>query len=262
MRGFTPHSSFCGKSSILGDSLSGQRVMTPAQQMATSKLNRQGKSQRHLRLSDRVSTTPVVESVVSIGESNRHLYVNRSQTSSERIIYPFDRLSEQPTAVSNPADITESGLPSSAEEEKGIYLDLETLQGFEVANHQFEHWGIQFRNAIALQPSNPAYPPKSGSMVLIAGPKSGWMEVLFTQPIRAVSCYVTSSRRITLTGFNRENEAIAYTELSEANLATLNDSIAPNALLTLITETPDIYRINFSAFDGQFSVDDFYFYWD
>jgi len=236
--------------------------MTPAQQMAPSKLKRQGINQPQARLSDRVSTTPVVESWVSVGESKQPVYLNPFQIPSEKIIHPFDCLSKQPTAVSNPADITESGLPSSAGEGKRIYLDLETLQGFEVVNHQFEPWGIQFRNAIALQPSNPAYPPKSGSMVLIAGPKSGWMEVLFTRPVRAVSCYVTSSRRITLTGFDGQNEAIAYTELPEANLATSNGSIAPNALLTLSRDTAEIYRINFSAFDGQFSVDDFYFQWD
>ncbi|MDJ1179610.1 hypothetical protein PJF56_12115 [Roseofilum sp. BLCC_M91] len=203
-----------------------------------------------------------MESLVSIGESDRHLHLCRLRTPSERTIYPFDCLSEQQTAVSNAADITESDLPSSAGGSKRIHLDLETLQGFEVVNHQFEQWGIQFRNAIALQPSNPAYPPKTGTMVLIAGPKSGWMEVLFTRPISAMSCYVTSSRRITLTGFDRHKQAIAYTELSEANLADSNAPIAPNALLTLTTETPEIHRINFSAFDGQFSVDDFYFQWD
>lgn len=234
--------------------------MTPAQEMGRLKLKRPSKNQPQFPLSDRVSTTPVVESWVSMGDSDLPVYLNPFQIPCQRIVHPFDRLSQQLTAVSNAADITESGLPFSAGKE--IHLDLESLQGFEVVNHQFEQWGIQFRNAIALQPSNPAYPAKTGTMVLIAGPKSGWMEVLFNRPIRGLSCYVTSSRRITLTGFNEQNEAIAYTELPEANLATLNGSIAPNARLTLTTETPEIYRINFSAFDGQFSVDEFYFQWD
>lgn len=234
--------------------------MTPAQQMARLKVKRPDINLPQFPLSDRVSTTLVVESLVSMGDSDLPLYLNSFQIPSERIVYPFDCLSEQPTAVSNAADITESGLLFSAGE--GIHLDLESLQGFEVVNHQFEQWGIQFRNAIALQPSNPAYPPKTGTMVLIAGPKSGWMEVLFTRPIRGLSCYVTSSRRVTLTGFNGENEAIAHTELPEANLADSKGSLAPNALLTLTTQTPEIYRINFSAFDGQFSVDEFYFHWD
>ena len=146
--------------------------------------------------------------------------------------------------------------------ENGMRLDLETLQGFEAVSDRFQDWGVRFRNAIALQPSNPAYPPKLGTMVAIPGPKSGWMEIWLARPARTVSCYVTSSRRIVLTAFNDRDEEVASTELSEANLADSNSRFSPNTQLTLQTQKAEIYRINFSAFDGQFSVDDFYFQFD
>uniref|UniRef100_A0ACD5GXR6 Uncharacterized protein n=1 Tax=Desertifilum tharense IPPAS B-1220 TaxID=1781255 RepID=A0ACD5GXR6_9CYAN len=41
-------------------------------------------------------------------------------------------------------------------------MDLENLKCFEVVAHQFEERGVIFTNAIALQPSNPAFPPILG----------------------------------------------------------------------------------------------------
>lgn len=231
--------------------------MISIQERVPSQPKRQGITPLPGWQSDKVSTTGVDRGSVSIPESVLTFYPIFSECL--RKVKPNPDLSDAPTIVSVNADSTPSEFACPEGKDNQVYLDLESLQGFEVVSDQFQQWGIQFRNAIALQPSNPAYPPKSGSMVLIAGPKRGWMEVIFNHPICAVSCYVTSSRRITLSGFNREDQLVAQTELPEANLANSNALTPPNALLTLTTETPQIYRINFSAFDGQFSVDDFYF---
>ncbi|MDJ1182325.1 hypothetical protein [Roseofilum casamattae] len=164
-----------------------------------------------------------------------------------------------PAIPRSPLSSSNSERGASSDRENGVRLDLETLQGFEAVSDRFQDRGIRFRNAIALQPSNPAYPPKLGTMVAIPGPKSGWMEIWLTQPARTVSCYVTSSRRLALTAFNDGDEEVASTELPEANLADSNSKLPPNIRLILQAKTAEIYRINFSAFDGQFSVDDFYF---
>lgn len=138
-----------------------------------------------------------------------------------------------------------------------VHLDLENLRSFEVVDQQFERWGITFMNAIALQPSNPAFPPRSGTMVLIGGPRSGWLEATFRYPASFVSCFVTSSRQVVLSAYDSQNNAISRVEMPEANLAGSKSAIAPNRQLTL--EVPDIYRITLYAFDGQFSLDDFQF---
>src|SRR5919202_261193 len=44
-----------------------------------------------------------------------------------------------------------------------VCLNLEDLKCFEVVDRQFHRYGITFENAIALQPSNPAYPPRTGT---------------------------------------------------------------------------------------------------
>lgn len=135
-----------------------------------------------------------------------------------------------------------------------VHLDLEDLKCFDVVEHQFHHYGITFHNAIALQPSNPAYPPRSGKTVLLGAPRSGWLEIAFSQPVSAFSCYVTSSQRLVLSAYNLQDKLVASASLAEPNLAGSDSSIPPNALLKL--EESNISRITLYAFDGQITVDD------
>ncbi|NJO43319.1 MAG: hypothetical protein HC865_22700 [Cyanobacteria bacterium RU_5_0] len=138
-----------------------------------------------------------------------------------------------------------------------IRLDWEDLQCFEKVDCQFQRWGVTFSNAIALRPSNPAYPAYSGVMVLMGAPKSGCMEVTFLHPVRFVSGFVTASRRTVLTAFDRNNRAIVQTESSGANLANSDSHHSPNVRLSL--NMPNIYRLTFNVFDGQLTLDDFCF---
>jgi hypothetical protein len=135
-----------------------------------------------------------------------------------------------------------------------VCLDLEDLQCFEVVEHQFHHYGIAFHNAIALQPSNPAYPPRSGKTVLLGAPRSGWLEITFSRSISSFSCYVTSSQRLVLSAYDAQDRLITRASLAEPNLADSDSPIAPNALLKL--EESNISRITLYAFDGQMTVDD------
>jgi hypothetical protein len=138
-----------------------------------------------------------------------------------------------------------------------VRLDLEDLACFEIVDHQFERWGVTFSNAIALHPSNPAYPPRSGTTVLMGSPKSGWVEATFRRPVRFVSSYVTSSRRTVLAAFDANNQPITQTELPHANLAGSGSTTPPNKQLTLRGD--NIHRVTFYAFDGQLTLDEFSF---
>src|SRR4028118_782761 len=138
-----------------------------------------------------------------------------------------------------------------------VCLNLEDLKCFEVVEHQFHHYGITFKNAIALQPSNPAYPPRSGTTVLMGAPKSGWLEATFSKPICKFCCYVTSSQRMVLSAYDSQDKLLVRQSLSVPNLAGFDDKFPPNA--QLIIEEPNISRITFYAFDGQLTLDDLSF---
>lgn len=138
-----------------------------------------------------------------------------------------------------------------------VRLAVEELKCFEVVEHQFGYWGLTFANAVAIQPSNPAFASGSGKTVLMGAPKSGLIEVSFKYPVRFVSGLVTSSRRTVLSAGDAEANPIAQDEMPAPNLVGSNSPIAPSAPLRV--QAPNIYRITFYAFDGQLVVDDFTF---
>lgn len=138
-----------------------------------------------------------------------------------------------------------------------ICLNLEDLKCFEVVERQYEQWGVIFHNSLAIQPSNPAFPTKLGSTVLMGSPKSGLLEATFLRPVTWVSACVTSSQRLVLSAYDRDRQLLNQTVLPGANLANSDSSLSPNILLSVIAK--DIYSITFCAFDGQFTIDEFRF---
>ena len=138
-----------------------------------------------------------------------------------------------------------------------VQLDLEDLACFEVVNHQFQKQGVVFQNAIALHPSNPAFPPRSGRNVLMGAPKPGVIEARFLHPMSAVGGFVTSSRRTVLSAYDYNNQLIAEVELATANLANSHAAIPANAELFLTAN--NIHRVVFYAFGGHLTVDDISF---
>lgn len=138
-----------------------------------------------------------------------------------------------------------------------VRLDWEDLPRFTIVDRQFEAWGVVFANAVAVSPSNPAYPPYSGTMAIMGAPKGGWLEAKFVRPVRFVGSFVTSSRRTVLSAFDSQNRLLASVETPAANLANDGAECAPNVWLSL--QNLDIHRVTFHAFDGQFILDDLCF---
>jgi len=138
-----------------------------------------------------------------------------------------------------------------------VCLKLEDLKCFEVVEHQFRPYGITWKNAIAIEPSNPAYPALSGTKVLMAAPKNGWMEARFSRPISALYCYVTSSYPTVLSAYDENNTLLVTTSTGSSNLATSDSKIPPNILVEI--EKANISRIYFYAFDGQVTISDLCF---
>jgi hypothetical protein len=138
-----------------------------------------------------------------------------------------------------------------------VRLALEDLKCFEEVEHQFGRWGLTFGNAVAIQPSNPAFLTTPGKTILMGAPKNGLIEVSFKYPICSLSGLVTSSRRTVLSAYDLYGTTIVQDEMPAPNLAGSNSPIAPNAPLRV--KAANIYRITFYAFDGQLVVDEFTF---
>ncbi|MEB3356968.1 MAG: hypothetical protein VKK04_09595 [Synechococcales bacterium] len=138
-----------------------------------------------------------------------------------------------------------------------IQLDLEGLQCFEVVHQQYQQLGVVFTNAIALRPSNPAFPPHSGHMVLMGAPKNGFLEAIFTKPTSFVSACITGSRRTVVSAFDHSGKLVETVQTHGANLASPDDP--GNANLPLSLTAPDIHRVMFQCLGGQFTLDNFSF---
>ncbi|MBZ8181410.1 MAG: hypothetical protein SAL07_09860 [Oscillatoria sp. PMC 1051.18] len=176
-----------------------------------------------------------------------------SESSSERASWD-----EEKAVLVNPwRDTTENEASLPTIKPSQLKLNLEDLRCFEAIDNQFRPWGISFSNAIALQPSNQAYPPHTGTIVLMGAPKSGWIEASFSTPIRYFKCYVTCSQRTVLSAYDREDRVVARAEIPGQNLAGSDSQIAPNAPLEVTANK--ITRVTIYAFDGQLTIDDLSF---
>jgi hypothetical protein len=138
-----------------------------------------------------------------------------------------------------------------------IRLDVEDLKCFEVVETQFQHWGVTLHNAIAIHPSNPAYPPHSGVTLLMGAPKCGFLEIRFQYPVQLVAAFVTSSSRTVVKAYDQNDNVLTKTEIPTANLAISNSSLPANTEVHL--QIPNIHRVTFHTFNGQLTVDDLTF---
>ncbi|BAU42891.1 hypothetical protein [Leptolyngbya sp. O-77] len=138
-----------------------------------------------------------------------------------------------------------------------VELDFDELQTFETVDTQFRHLGVTFANAIALVPSNPAFPSHSGQLVLMGCPKGGWLEATFDQPVQRVSGHITSSRPTVMAAFDEHNRPVAQAQTPAANLAGSDSSQTPNLEMTLTARR--ISRVTFYTFDGQLTLGAFSF---
>ncbi|MBF2050252.1 MAG: hypothetical protein EDM05_007410 [Leptolyngbya sp. IPPAS B-1204] len=134
-----------------------------------------------------------------------------------------------------------------------VRLDLEDLTCFSVVERQYESWGVLFQNAIAIRPSNPAFSPQAGLMLLLGAPESGCIEATFLRPVQYVSSFIISSRRTVMSAFNRHNQLIGQTE-SQANSRwgrCLNQRLSLSG--------SNIHKVTLCSFNGELTIDEFCF---
>lgn len=138
-----------------------------------------------------------------------------------------------------------------------IRLNLDQLRPFEVVERQFQHRGVVFSNAIALIPSNPAFPSRNGQTVLMGCPKSGWLEARFESPVEFVAGFVTASCSTIMAAYDGDGQPLAQAKTVGSNLAGSESKLSPNTELSL--KAQNIRRVTFQSFDGQLTLGEFCF---
>lgn len=176
---------------------------------------------------------PVVDCIQSLELKTP---IHDESNAAEIIVYPQRENSEI-----KPKFIVNTSTP--------IRLALEALNCFEVVENQFQHWGITFENAIALQPSNPAFVLKPATTVIMAAPKGGVLEINFKYPVQKVCGLITSSRATVLSAYNIECQKVAETRMNVSPHLNSDSLNFPNAQLQL--SGFNLQKITFETFDGQ-----------
>jgi len=187
---------------------------------------------------------------------------SRRDLKSKRYQAPFSPSTVEfaaPQAKHQDLDVsaTAGAVQSSIQPLTPVRLNLEQLRPFEVVDRQFQGYGVTFRNAIALIPSNPAFPSRNGQTVLMGCPKSGWMEARFERPVEFVSGFVTASSSTVMAVYDAEDRPLAQAKTPNGNLAGSDSNTPPNAELCL--RSRNIRRVTFHSFDGQLTLGEFCF---
>jgi hypothetical protein len=136
-------------------------------------------------------------------------------------------------------------------------VNFDSLKPFEVLSNQFQHLGVTFNNAIVLQPSNPAYFPIQGKMIIIGNPRPGWLEINFHHPVSAVEIRLTASQRTIISAHGDNERLLEKQEIATANLAGSETDIPANYPISLVA--PQIRKVTLYAFDGQVTVSELSF---
>lgn len=162
------------------------------------------------------------------------------------------------TLTVSPQRVSSTFQPAPPPPSTIIRLELEALNCFETVESQFDLWGIKFKNAIALQPSNPAFITQPDQIVLMSGPDSGFLEIDFRHPLQYIEAQVISSQSTILSAYNSKDQEIATTYTPASESTTAKASVLSPTLLQIQTE--DIHKVIFSTFDGQLIINELKLY--
>jgi hypothetical protein len=126
-----------------------------------------------------------------------------------------------------------------------IQLNFSELRPFEVVHHQYQQWGIEFEQAIALLPSNPAFTDIHHPVGLmpIAHP---YMAIRFHQPRQVIKAKLVGARAILITAFDAENRVVARYDLERCSTPNLNWT-APNTTKAAFEPALPLHALHLQA---------------
>ncbi|NJL35528.1 MAG: hypothetical protein HC899_01360 [Leptolyngbyaceae cyanobacterium SM1_4_3] len=139
-----------------------------------------------------------------------------------------------------------------------VELDFEDLSAFEQVRDQYSGLGIKFAGAIALQPSNPAFLPRSGSVVLMPMTNGLSLSAYLYRTAQTVGAFVTGTKQVRLTAFNREGKVIAQSDTGARQyVQEQRQTVDPLPQRKLELTAGGIARVEFAS-DAPFTMDDFF----
>ncbi len=97
---------------------------------------------------------------------------------------------------------------------ESVQISFEALSAFDRVTTQFESLGVRFHNAIALKPSNPAFPQDTDACVLLPTQNNSSLALDFVQPMTWIEVSVSSVQAVRLRGFDASDEVL--TEAGDA----------------------------------------------
>ena len=103
-----------------------------------------------------------------------------------------------------------------------LRLDFQDLTAFERVTEQYRHLGVYFSGAIALEPSNPAFPPKSTAFVLMPLGHEMIITVTFDTLARRIGAWVCGAGSVVLTAFDSDGKILKQASTTASPWFTLS----------------------------------------
>jgi hypothetical protein len=133
-----------------------------------------------------------------------------------------------------------------------IELVFDELTLFESVNDQYQDLGMHFEGAVAIQPSNPAFRPMSGSFVLMPETIGSPLVVTLEMPVQRVTAIVNGARQVRMTSFDRHSNILAHERTTTCPLHSSSIESFPSQ--TLQASVAGIARVVFAS-DAPFLIE-------
>lgn len=140
-----------------------------------------------------------------------------------------------------------------------VHLSFNTLSPFERVHDQYRDHGIQFEQAIALSPTNPAFSHYAHPLVLM--PTAGHTSLIlrFSPSVLHISASVIGLRQISLVALDDQGKVIArHAVHGKRSLHQHRDLTLPLPCLTLDAIGPNMHQVALMS-DAPFVVNDILF---
>jgi hypothetical protein len=158
-----------------------------------------------------------------------------------------------PTKTQSTKHIYHLFQPQTAEQ---IRINFQELTLFEQVKSQYQDLGVRFEGAITISPSNPAFFPLSGLLVVMPVADDLTITVHLHQPMQKIGALVIGSRQVRLIAFDRHSNVLAHQSMTFHPVQSSElVEVFPQQKLE-ITAT-DIARVVFSS-DAPFVMSSLY----
>jgi len=137
-----------------------------------------------------------------------------------------------------------------------IRINFQELTLFEQVKSQYQDLGVRFEGAIAISPSNPAFFPLSGSLVVMPVADDLAITVHLHQPIQKIGALIIGARQVRLIAFDRHSNVLAHQSITFHPVQS-SELIEVFPQQKLEIAATDIARVVFSS-DAPFVMSSLY----